>query len=358
MRGCSQRSAALTRKARVRSTLIGLLISLACAGLLFRQVDLKQSWRALGQLNVPVLLAPLAVLLSNLPLRAWRWQMIFPASSRPRFWPCLEVMGISNMANFLLPARAGDLARCVLGGRTSSLSDSSRTLATLAVEKLLDGLALIGMVLFSLWALSPPHWVLELLRLAILIFGSALLALIILRYRAPLLISYVRATFRFLHLPSLGEKLDAPLASFADGLASVGSTGQMTQLLLLTAAIWATEAALIWGLATALSLSISIESAVVVSAVLGLGLLIPAAPGGFGTYELFGTEAFKLVGLTASAGLALTVVIHAWVFLANIFLGLCLLGVKGIRPTQLQDDLDTKQSTPGVTKPSGQVSLK
>ena len=348
----------MARKLRGRSTLIGLLISLACVGLLFRQVDLKQSWRALGQLNGPVLLVPLAIFLCNLPLRTWRWQMIFPATSRPGFWPCLGVMGISNMANFLLPARAGDVARCVLGGRTSSLSDSSRTLATLAVEKVLDGLALIGMVLFSLWALRPPHWVLELFRLAILIFGSALLALVILRYRAPLLISYLRATFRYLHLASLGEKLDAPFASFADGLASVGSAGQMTQLLLLTAAIWATEAALIWGLATALSLAVSVKSAVAVSAVLGLGSLVPAAPGGFGTYELFGTEAFKLAGLTASTGLALTVVIHAWVFLANILLGLCLLGVKGIWPTLLRDDLDTNQSTAGVTKPSGEVPLK
>lgn len=262
------------------------------------------------------------------------------------------------MANFLLPARAGDVTRCALGGRTSSLIDSSRALATVAVEKVLDGLALIGMVLFSLWALSPPHWVLELLRLAILIFGSALLALIIFRYRAPLLIAYVRATFRFLHLPSLGEKFDAPLASFADGLASVGSVGQMTQLLLLTAAIWATEAALIWGMATSLSIAVSIKSAVVVSAVLGLGLMIPAAPGGFGTYELFGTEAFRLVGLTASAGLALTIVIHAWVFLANIFLGLCLLGIKGIRLMELRDDLDANQSATRTTQPSGQVPSK
>ena len=48
------------------------------------------------------------------------------------------------MANFLLPGRAGDLARCVLVGPTGSFHDSSRTLATLAVEKVLDGLALVG----------------------------------------------------------------------------------------------------------------------------------------------------------------------------------------------------------------------
>ncbi len=92
----------------------------------------------------------------NLPLRAWRWQLIFPSSSRPSIGNCLTVLGIGNMANFLLPGRAGDLARCVLVGRAGSLNESSRTLATLAVEKVLDGLALVGMVLFSIWTLHPP----------------------------------------------------------------------------------------------------------------------------------------------------------------------------------------------------------
>ena len=49
--------------------------------------------------------------------------------------------------------------------------------------------------------------------------------------------------------------------------------------------------------------------------------MIPAAPGGLGTYELFGTEAFKLAGIAASSALALTLVIHAWVFVANIAAG-------------------------------------
>ena len=70
--------------------------------------------------------------------------------------------------------------------------------------------------------------------------------------------------------------------------------------------------------------------------------MIPAAPGGLGTYELFGTEAFKLTGLAASSALALTVVIHAWVFVANILVGICLLAVKGISLAQLKSRLEVR----------------
>jgi glycosyltransferase 2 family protein len=332
----------LGRRFRVQSAAVGVLIGLGCLAILLRQVDLKQSWNALGRLNGPFLLVPVAVFFVNLPLRAWRWQLIFPSSSslhselgRPGLGACLTVLGIGNMANFLLPGRAGDLARCVLLGGGDSLTESSRTLATLAVEKVLDGLALVGMVLFSVWALHPPHWVLELLRVAILIFGGALAVLVALRYRTRALIDFVRRVFRFVYLNSLEVKFDGLLTSFADGLAAVSSAGQMVILLLLTAVIWTTEAGSIWGLARALGLAVSLKSAVVASAVLGLGLMIPAAPGGLGTYELFGTEAFKLAGIAASSALALTVVIHAWVFVANIVVGICLLTVKGITLAQL-----------------------
>ncbi len=325
--------------------MVGLLIGLGCLAILLRQVDLKQSWSALGRLNGPFMLIPLAVLFVNLPLRAWRWQLIFPPAWRPSLGECLTVLGIGNMANFLLPGRAGDLARCVLVGRADSVAESSRTLATLTVEKVLDGLALVGMVLFSVWALHPPLWILELLRVAISIFGGALLVLIVLRYRTRSLIDIVRRGFRRVRLSSLEEKLDGLLTSFADGLSAVSSAGQMLTLLLMTAAIWTTEAGVIWGLAKALGLAVSLKSAVVASAILGLGLMIPAAPGGLGTYELFGTEAFKLAGIAASSALALTVVIHAWVFAANIVEGICLLAIKGISLAQLKNRLEPEPGT-------------
>jgi len=330
----------LRREFRLQTSIVGILIGLGCLAVLFRQVELKQSWHTLGRLSGPFILIPLVVFLINLPLRASRWYLIFPVSARPRFGSCLVLLGIGNMANFLLPGRAGDLARCALAGPGGSLVEGSRTLATLAVERVLDGLALIGMVLFSIWALQPPTWVLGLLRIAILFFSAALMLLVVLRYRARNLVDLVRGVFRRIHLSSFEERFDGILTSFADGLSAVTSWGRVLTLILLTGLIWFTEALLIWGLAKALGMAVSVNSAVVASAILGLGFMIPAAPGGLGTYELFGTEAFKMVGLTANSALALTVLIHAWVFVANVLAGLALLGIKGLSLAQLRHGID------------------
>lgn len=324
---------------RVHSAALGVLVGLGCIALLLHQVDLKQSLNALGRLDGPFFLISAVLFFLNLSLRAWRWQTIFPPSSRPGMWQCVMVLGIGNMANFLLPGRAGDVARCVLLGNEGSLASSSRVLATLAVEKVLDGMTLVAMVLFSICALQPPHWLVNLLRVAIAIFGGALLLLVLLRYQTPVLIGFVRKLFHSAHRSTLEGKFDALLTSFAEGLCAVTSAGQMVRILLVTAAIWVTEGATIWGIAAAFSIVTGLKAAMIATAVLGLGFMIPAAPGGLGTYELFGTEAFNLAGVTVSSALALTVAIHAWVFVANLVVGVCLLAVKGINVTQLRSHL-------------------
>jgi glycosyltransferase 2 family protein len=347
----------LGRKFRVQYSILGVLIGLGCIAVVLRQVDLRQSWSALGRLRGPFLLIPLAVFCLNLPLRAWRWQLIFPPSSRPNLLSCLTVLGIGNMANFLLPGRAGDLTRCALVGPTGSLLESSRTLATLALEKVLDGVALIAMVLFSIWVMHAPLWVLTLVRVASLIFTTVLVLLIVLRYRTHALGNVVRRALSRIRLSSFEEKIDHLIVSFSDGLSAVTSARQMVLLLLLTAAIWTTEAASIWGLAKALGLPVSLKSAVVASAILGLGFMIPGAPGGLGTYELFGTEAFKIAGVSASSALALTIMIHSWVFVANVVAGMALLGIKGLSLAQLKAQVATDSVKPAETESGARSAI-
>ena len=345
-------SAALGRKLQLQTFFVGTLIGLGCIALLIRQVDLKQSWNTLGRLNGPFLIVPFGVFFANLPLRAWRWQLIFPPTTRPRFLDCLIVLGIGNMANFLLPGRAGDVTRCVLLGDGTSLAGSTRALATLALEKILDGFALIGMVLFAAWSLHPPHWVVQMLTVGIIIFGTAISAAVLLRLKVKPVAEYLKRIFQYFRIPFLAERIAMLLTSFAEGLSASQSAPQMLVLFFLTAAIWTTEALLVWGLGNALGLMLSVKSAVVASAVLGLGLMIPAAPGGVGTYELFGTEAFRLTGMAASGALALTVVIHAWVYVVNIVAGMCLLTMKGMSMAQLRGKV-AGGGTPSTVRQSG-----
>ena len=94
--------------------------------------------------------------------------------------------------------------------------------------------------------------------------------------------------------------------------------------------IWIADAVGIWGLAWALDVSVSIPGAGMVSAVVGLGLMIPAGPGFIGTYEAFSVAALRLLGVEFTSAMALTLLMHAWSLTAAMILGAGGLGLCGI----------------------------
>lgn len=327
----------MATKRRLGAALLGLAASALFLALALRKVDLGQAWQTLRGLDPSLLLWPLLIGMINMPLRAWRWQAIFPSPSRPRFWTSFQVLAMSLTLNNFLPGRGGDVARCVLVNRRVTATDSTIALATLGVEKLLDALALLLVVLYACWILTPPAWLRELGIAAALLVGGTTLLLIALRYRAAWLLDLLSRGAARLRLERAGNALAMLLQSFSDGLAAIASPSQLLLLLLQTAAIWASEAALFFVFARVVGASLSLSGCVVSSAILGLGLMIPAAPAAVGTYEFFSTAALKLVGMAAPAALAMTVLLHAWVLLWSTALGLGSMATAGFRVRQLQE---------------------
>jgi uncharacterized membrane protein YbhN (UPF0104 family) len=148
----------VTNRSWRRSLILGLLIGLGLLILVLSQLSLKQAWQNLAQLDGRRLLLPLLVTLVCQPFRPWRWQAIFPKDVRPGFWSCFSVLAVGLMTNNFLPGRGGDLLRCFLVNRKVTLAGASLVLATLGLEKVLDGLALLAVVLLSFWFFSPPQW--------------------------------------------------------------------------------------------------------------------------------------------------------------------------------------------------------
>lgn len=321
----------------LRGAVLGSLISGACVVILLRNVELADSWQILAQVSGRLLLLPVAITLVNLVLRAARWQRLFPSEARPSLLSAFQVLAIGNMANNLLPGRAGDLSRCVLIGRRTSLANASLAFATVAVEKILDGLALVGVVLSAVWLLSPPQWVSRMAIGSAILFALAAILGLWLRHRPGLFLRVARRIFG-----SRGESL---LAACAEGLHVLGSPAHALAPVVITAAVWATEAGLVWAIALSLGVRIAPLSALVVAAVLGLGFMIPAAPAGLGTYELFGVAAFKLVGVAAGGALAVTALLHVWVFVANNALGLLCVAWAGIGWSQLRTAAEPQAAT-------------
>lgn len=323
-----------------------LLLSLAVSAifiyLAMHNADLGKSWRTLAHVDWRFLVLPGALFMIHMPLRGWRWHLIYEPHHRPGFAVAFQTLAIGTAVNNFLPARAGDVARCVLIGRRTHEGSSTRALATMGVEKVLDGLILVAVIVFSLLFMTPPQWVWRLTIVSALVFGAGFFVLFMLRYHREWLLARIEHFFVRIHLPQRGAQAHKILVAFAEGLGSMTSLAQMARLLLLTASIWILEGLMIWSLTRSFGVRLSPLSGVFFSAVAGLASVVPAAPANVGAYEFFGAAALRLAGLARGNALALVLVLHAWTFLSTSLLGLACFGAAGLRFRQLRgQDLET-----------------
>lgn len=110
----------------------GLALSLALRHIAWAQVVV--AWQTL---RWPWIGLALIIVLMVSAGKAWRWQLLYPATAEPLPW--LEHFGIlliSQMLNTLIPVRLGEVAR--LGLMQQAKRPLGMTLGTIAAEKALD----------------------------------------------------------------------------------------------------------------------------------------------------------------------------------------------------------------------------
>lgn len=100
------------------------------------------------------------------------------------------------------------------------------------------------------------------------------------------------------------------------------SAGHALRLVILTAVIWWLEMLLVQVLAGSLGLRLDGIASLAAIGIIGLGMMIPAAPGYVGTYELSAVTAFGLFGVRPETGAALAVLLHSWVLITTTACGL------------------------------------
>ncbi len=338
-----------------RSLLWGLAISISFLALLVNQVDVRKSWEVLAGTDFRLMLLPTLITFATLGLRPRRWQSIFPNGDRPTFWSSFSVFSIGTVANNVFPARAGDILRCFLISRERTLSGASLALATVGLEKILDGMVALMVVLAAVFFVNSTELLTGMSLVSSCLFGGAIVTFIFLHFRSMRLIALIRSLFRKIHLPALGEKVALLLACFSDGLDVVGSPFRLASVAALTGLIWVGEGALVLTLGLSLNISLSFPAAMLVTAVIGLGLALPAAPGAFGTYEFFAVAGLSLVGVNSQAAFALALLMHAWIFLATSILGVVSLGLVNPACSSKHSSFAAlirgRESTPGDTMP-------
>lgn len=306
-----------------------------------------------------LILAALAQVL-HVALRAARWRiMLDPMKSRIGFYNLFSTVSIGYMVTMLLPGRIGEVLRPVMLARRERISVSG-TLATVFLERILDGICILALVVVYLFLSTGPaeegtrsatdgsagNW-------GAVIGGLMILALAVLwafvHYRTK-----VAALLEWIYPESRpgGGAIHKIFHGVVDGFAVLKGGKALIGVWAYTFAIWCLIAFSIWFSLLAFEIRIPLTGSFLMQAALAFGIAIPTQ-GGVGTYEYFGQQALAIFfGVDESRAGAAVLVLHIFAISPTILLGLFFVWKEGLSFRGLTAQAKTVEPAAALASPA------
>ena len=306
-----------------RRAAIGLAVSLLFVALLLWRVDFAELGDAFADARPAWLVLAFGVYLVALWVRGARWRLALRGTARISTNDATALVVIGYAANNVLPMRVGELVRVqLLHDRHGA--DRARTLGTIGLERILDGLVL-ALFLAGTIALAGGNTTLQALAGAM---GIAFVVLTLgLMLLGPRLARDPQLATRLLAFaPGRLRGLIAPrIARLLEGLTAVRSARDWTVISVVSAASWALEAAMYWLVGVGMGLDLDPTLYLAVCGAANLAIAVPWTSGGIGPFELLARETTVVFGTTMVVGTAYAIALHALLLIPVVLLGLLLL---------------------------------
>jgi uncharacterized protein (TIRG00374 family) len=265
---------------------VGAAVSLACLWLAIRGLDLAEVGRALAGARYGLLVPALALYVGGVWVRAVRWRHLLAPVARLSSARLSPVVVIGYMANDVLPARLGEVARCYVLRRREGVPTSTG-LGTVLLERVLDGVTMLAFMALALPFLPSSAGLYRLLAGAGAVFGTAVAVLVLLAARPVLAARVAEATTRFLPAGPRDRPRSFAL-SFLSGLGALGGAGATLRVFALSCAAWLLEAGVYYLLMLAFPMAPSLPLALLTVAVASLGTVLPSSPALVGSSTSWG----------------------------------------------------------------------
>ena len=323
-----------------------LLLLLATALLLalfLQQVSLREVLGEIARANAVELVLALLVTVLNYILRAWRWQVMLAPIGHVGFWNAFKTTVIGFAANFLLPARPGEVLRPYLLARREGLA-ATATFATIILERAFDlvtVLALFGwFVLVSGDTVGGAN---PALYRGIAVGGLAAgvasaVGLVVMFVMAGHPERLGRAAQRVERvLPArLASALARLVETFAEGLIVMRRPTHMLKIAALSLPLWLSIAAGIWLVSRAFHITMPFTGSFLISALLTVGVAVPT-PGAVGSFHYaFKLGATVFFSATNEAAVGAALVLHAISFIPVTIAGLVFMLQDGLTMSGLK----------------------
>lgn len=305
---------------------IGIGISAIFLFLAFRGQDFGEIAEALRQTSMWWVVPALVLYFAGVYLRAIRWRILLrsvaPTATTNGLFP---IIVIGFMANNILPLRAGEIVRSVLIGREFDVRKTS-ALATIAVERIFDGITMLAFLAFSMIFVSLTSELQSLAIVSFVVFAGLLLAMVLLTFGGDLVQRLLQLVLG--PLPdSISSRVEQMAESFLGGLGVLKSRGDLAKVVVTSVGAWLLEASMYYlmaiGFGTQVRDVMTGAVTLLTTGVANLSTLIPGAPGYIGQFE-YGVKLVLNGAFNVSEhnALAYAILVHAALYFPITLLGL------------------------------------
>ena len=305
-------------------TWAGYAVSLALLALLIRSLDPAALAAVLGEADFRLLPLAVGLYFVGLLVRSVRWSLLLPPGA-VTVQTLFRALAIGFTINNLLPARLGEVARAYLLNRWAGVAYGI-TLASVVVERVLDGLTLVVLLLVAIALVpSPPGYLPGIGATVGAAFLGISLVLALAAWQPRLLDRATRTVAQRLPVRA-GDLLVRVAASFVEGLRGLRGPGVLLRLAALSLLGWLAELSLFYVIMVCFPFAATFPLAVLIGTAANFATLIPSSPGYVGTFD---SVLVKVLSDTTAVpnelAAAYALVVHAALFLPVTLLGAFLL---------------------------------
>lgn len=344
-------------------TIVGIVLSLLLLWWALRDVSLGEVAREIGAADPLLFLLAILATLAGFWFRAVRWGiLLLPAHPDVPFRPRFAATVIGFAANNLLPARVGEFARAYALTRLGDVRIGA-SLATLVVERLLDGLVLVGLLFASMATAGfplagdaggfDPRTAARAVAIVMAGLGVALFAMVL----AP------RLAVRMCHAVTgriLPKRLRQPVLvafrSFLEGLLVLRNGRLFLASAGLALAQWLFTAVSFLLAFRAFDIDgVGFAAAVFLQSLVSLAVAIPSSPGFFGPFEAAAKLGLALWGVSATKAVSFAVGFHIGGFIPVTVLGIYYVWRSGLSWGEVRHSEEAVET--GVAPPPGEEDV-
>ncbi len=281
------------------------------------------------------LLPALALYLLSFVFRAIRWQYMLAPLKPIGFANSFIVIMIGWMANNILPLRLGEFVRAWAIKKKEDIG-ASAGFATIVIERIYDGLTLVGLFALMLifFETSKRVALCGLVGGIIFILVLGLLFLAVFRERIARRVIVRALGF----MPAkLRTRAEGMVDSFLSGLHFLASGRQQVIVIFYSFLVWAMEGAVFWIIMKGFDLDLPAYASLLALVIVNIVIMIPAMPGYVGTYEGAGILALAPFGIAPSVAGSFIIVVHALQYVSVTALGLYFMNMTGWSLKQIEE---------------------